>query len=593
MSVWRYILVVLLSLALIVCAFHLFKKPLPELEISRVEPAFHGQSSYDYMEELVTSFPSRDIYHQDGKDAARWLRLQLASLNLPVYTQEFSQYVKDEVVEGQENVFAVSEGTVNPEEIILVVAHYDIPPFVYQGAMDNGSGVGVALELARVFSEEEHDRTMVFLMSDSEEYGAMTGALHFMDEYAHMDQVRAVMVLDMVNPGEMEAMRVFPMGLQSGFTPLWLRELSVRSAGLEAAYEDPGPVTEWIYRTVAVSPTEAGVFLRAGIPAVYLGGVPEDEEIYNRIHHTEHDTIDKIEVSSMNTFGKATERILRSLDELDEFPSGSMFYLKTRDSYIPAPAVFLIQIILILPLGYAILSGYRQRSGIPGLAETFKREFIRWFVLFASGVAGYLVLKLLPYTGLMVRYELYPATQRDPVLYSPQYLPVIITVAAIVLSGFFLRHLFRRHRVAITWDWEGARLFLLSGLALLYMISWIAGAGYIAATFLLFPVLLWPLLGEGRSFWRRGLNLFLVLFGFLIYLIFLYAFSNIFEIGVMWWYLLMASSYGLFSYRAILAVIAGLSLFIMAFTLARHSAVPSDRLDTRFGYGNHRQSFLR
>ena len=123
-----YILLVVLTLVVLVAGASIMAQPLPEAPVSAVEPLFDEESGFGYLEELVTKYPQRDIWHQDGKDAAIWMREQLEGFGLEIYTQEFSQYVKDEVAEGQQNVYGISRGKLYPDEYILLIAHYDIPP---------------------------------------------------------------------------------------------------------------------------------------------------------------------------------------------------------------------------------------------------------------------------------------------------------------------------------------------------------------------------------------------------------------------------------------------------------------------------------
>ena len=563
-----YILVVIATAAVLTAGAFLMAQPLPEAFVSQTEPLFDQESGFSYLEELVTTFPQRDIWHPDGKAAAAWLKEQLEGFGLEVQTQKFSQYVKDEVVEGQENVYAISRGARFPEEYILIAAHYDIPPYVTQGAADNGSSVGAALELARIFSAETHNRSIIFLMSDSEEYGAMTGVVRFLDEFVEIDRVVAAIPLDFMNMGEMRAVSARCMGLQQGYTPLWLRELTLRAIEQEAPAANSAGVFEWIDRSVAIAPTEAGVILRAGIPAVNLGTSPVDREMQNRYFHTTGDTIDKLRVDVMGYYGRSIERTLRALDELPAIPSESMYYFKFGDSYLPNWSVALLQLLFFAPLVYALVSGYRSLKASGDLnTAAMKAEFLRWGSIFAAAAVGFVFLKVLPYTGLMYRYELYPATQKDPVLYNPQYLPVLIVLAAMVVSYILFRRLARRPEAPAKGNWRSRKLTALAILALLALVAWAGKGGFAAVVFLFLPAYLWPLLAPGR--WGcRVVNLLVVVASNAVFFFFIHQFSTMYDIGVMWWYLLMGSSYGQFSIQGVLSTAAGLALYLSTIGLA-------------------------
>ncbi|MCH9688476.1 MAG: M28 family peptidase [Deltaproteobacteria bacterium] len=68
------------------------------------------------------------------------------------------------------NVVGTRLGTTQPEQRVLVGAHYDHIPYC-PGADDNASGVAGVLELARVVSGAPHDRTLTVACWDEEEWG--------------------------------------------------------------------------------------------------------------------------------------------------------------------------------------------------------------------------------------------------------------------------------------------------------------------------------------------------------------------------------------------------------------------------------------
>ena len=58
-------------------------------------------------------------------------------------------------------------------ETLAVIAHFDTAPTANQGAAANGSGIGVLLELARVFAESPTHRSLLVIFSDGGEYGSL------------------------------------------------------------------------------------------------------------------------------------------------------------------------------------------------------------------------------------------------------------------------------------------------------------------------------------------------------------------------------------------------------------------------------------
>lgn len=68
------------------------------------------------------------------------------------------------------NIVATHQGTVRPEERVIVIAHYDTVASS-PGADDNASGVAVMLELARVLRPLRFERSILFIGVNLEENG--------------------------------------------------------------------------------------------------------------------------------------------------------------------------------------------------------------------------------------------------------------------------------------------------------------------------------------------------------------------------------------------------------------------------------------
>lgn len=69
------------------------------------------------------------------------------------------------------NVLGTLQGAVQPEQQVVVSAHYDSTSETCDGADDNASGVAGVLEAARVLAMATHDRTLVVACWDREETG--------------------------------------------------------------------------------------------------------------------------------------------------------------------------------------------------------------------------------------------------------------------------------------------------------------------------------------------------------------------------------------------------------------------------------------
>lgn len=92
-----------------------------------------------------------------------------------------------------DNVVAVHQGTVRPDEVYIVAAHYD--SVNNPGADDNASGVAGMLETARILSQYRSDATIVFIAFDREEDG-LIGSYGYVG--THPQNVRGMLALDMI-----------------------------------------------------------------------------------------------------------------------------------------------------------------------------------------------------------------------------------------------------------------------------------------------------------------------------------------------------------------------------------------------------------
>ncbi|MEM9457646.1 MAG: M28 family peptidase [Myxococcota bacterium] len=102
-------------------------------------------------------------------ETAHWLAVQelcmdrMEMLGMEVQIHEYSTGI---------NVVGRRPGTTNPEQLVLVGAHYDHIPDC-TGADDNATGVAGALEVARVLAPIETERTLAVACWDEEERGLL------------------------------------------------------------------------------------------------------------------------------------------------------------------------------------------------------------------------------------------------------------------------------------------------------------------------------------------------------------------------------------------------------------------------------------
>lgn len=170
------------------------------------------------------------------------------------------------------NVIAKVTGKTAPEEVIIYTAHWDhigigksdeTGDSIYNGALDNASGTSALLALAKAFkTDEQPDRTVVFLSVTAEEQGLWGSAYYAKNPIYPKEKTVANINMDGVNPyGKMKDVSVIGVG-QSEMEDLLDEEL--KKMGRYAAPE-PNPVVGYYFRSDHFN------FAKIGIPALYIG----------------------------------------------------------------------------------------------------------------------------------------------------------------------------------------------------------------------------------------------------------------------------------------------------------------------------------
>ncbi|TYP95145.1 Peptidase family M28 [Fodinibius salinus] len=143
-------------------------------------PSFNADSAYHFIEQQVTMGP-RDPNSKGHKQTKQYLlnKLQSYASDQTVYPQNFSA----EGYEGETLELTNIIAAFNPQatDRIMLCAHWDTRPRADRdtintqepilGADDGGSGVGVLLELARLFERHNPPIGVDIVLFDGEDYG--------------------------------------------------------------------------------------------------------------------------------------------------------------------------------------------------------------------------------------------------------------------------------------------------------------------------------------------------------------------------------------------------------------------------------------
>ncbi|OFY99275.1 MAG: hypothetical protein A2070_11390 [Bdellovibrionales bacterium GWC1_52_8] len=528
---------------------------------------FDAVNAFSKMRTLSKSFPNRFTWTESRKNAAIWLKEELKRYG---YTPRFQVF--DETIAGKnytdlENVFAEKTGEQFPDSKIVIAAHYDIAEGTTEGAMDDASGVGIVLELARIFRQIPTQHSIVFLFTDSEEYGNFWGARAFVKE--HKDQLAAAINIDFIAPGHQTGILQLGDGIRKGFVPLWLRELGLGSLNKVSGFGEKNSeltgIGELIQRAILLPAADHGAFLAAGIPAInWVGQTDDFNSVMTDIHHTSRDVVEAMEVKSFVLPGRAAETLLQSIDRSpllqtkNEFSTGA--YWKLSESwYLDQLMTVALQLLLFLPFFFRtaqrVLAAFRKTD--PAILKTaWNGEALRFLRVAFALLAGYAALLLLPGAGILTRYEEFPGTQKTPLLYSPDLLVILLLIAAGLLVYGLLRRFSGNPKSKII-EPELVHTFHVFLQAAITALAFAVNSHF-AVMALLFPAYTWSFISNSKS---RVLNSALLSLGPISFVAVLAYLTSIFHLGVSYWFLLLSASYGLI--LPITAILFLLSIALM------------------------------
>ncbi len=541
---------------------------IPEQTVWKGNPLFEAKKAYEWTHKLAKNFPNRVPWKPEHQAAAQFLINELKKLGYKepeIIT--FDETIGTRDVKGLQNIFVTLKGTKIQNEIIVVHAHYDVTDTTIEGAADDASGVGTVLELARIFKQKPtSNRTLIFLLTDSEEYGALWGAHEFIKQYPHTKNIVAAISLDFLAPEEQEEIMVLTDGLKSGYTPLWLRELalnSIRAVPFKA--NDTRNLLEYVQRALLIPPAEHGAFLMAGIPALnYFGKSKDFKKQMGSIHHTPLDIVENLQIKSFESYGKSTEILIHSLDAYPStlnkpnFKTGDYWKL-TDYVYLAEPFISIMHGLFCVPFLVYMLLLCKALKQYPRklVFQVMKNEVKGFSVLFLSLLAGYGVLRILPDLKFIEKYEMFPATQKSLILYNPQYLVIgflfLLTVTLYFLLSYILKSRLDKQNPDYISQIRIRHSLLGIILGLIIVLAFLKNE-HLGTLLVLPPAYLWMFMKNSRTIDSKLLNILLFIGGLLSLIAVCVITSFVFHIGVLYWYLLLAAAYGLVSvYAAVLA----------------------------------------
>jgi len=470
-----YLTVILLDLLLSI----IFAQP-SQVVIDKTRPRFSAARALDTTREFVTQFPKRLFGSIESRQATSYLTDKLREMGYEVEYLHYDGRIGGGRQAGR-NVLAYKQG--ETDEIIAVTAHIDTARPTVQGAAKNGAAIGVLMELAELFSNENTRRSLLFAFTDGGVWGA-TGAKDLSLNYEKKDRIAAALTLDGAAPGDLAGFRLDTVGQLSGLTPPGLIKV-VEDIVKEQTEFIPvkSAITKLLEKAFMISLSEQGPLLKAGIPAINLGSFSADRKREKSILHSSEDTIKNLKIETIDKYGRAAEQIVRTFAESPEIPRSPVRpRMESRAIRIICPIVI---VLMAMRLFHQIKTFNLTKTGRREFAA-FLAAWIPFLVLFAGIRLAY-AARQFPF------YDLYPAVANDPVMQNPPWKVFVIIAAAVLFTAiavwliarYFLREWSKpdyRNSCAALY----CILIVIVILSLFYNLFW-------GIVFFIAPFVLWPM----------------------------------------------------------------------------------------------------
>lgn len=150
-----------------------------------------------YVQELE-GFGTRYYFAPQNQMVADYLFDEFADFGLDASYHDFTYFAN----QAFQNVVATIAGTLYPDDIYIVAAHFDstsgFPSIYAPGADDNASGTAAVMEIARVLSQYSFESTIKFIGFNLEEVLCKGSEIYADEAKARGDNILALIDLDMI-----------------------------------------------------------------------------------------------------------------------------------------------------------------------------------------------------------------------------------------------------------------------------------------------------------------------------------------------------------------------------------------------------------
>ncbi len=421
--------------------------PVPQTSYDPATLRFEGERALAIEGDFVSQFPLRHSGQPNSALAVVWLSDQFMNNGWSCYIDEWEVINYSQPVTLR-NVVCKLAGA-SPQEI-LVVAHHDQAPTTVEGADNDGSGIAILLHLAEIFGAEgPQPYTLVFVATDGEEYGELGSRRYIQTHHPIAGEILAGISLDNLGKYFYNGMDIEAVGQFHRFGPLWLQLLageSARAAGDLWIPKVCAPLDQVIGQAVPISFMDQGPMVAAGVPALgFAGTVPaEFRELHWQTYHTPDDLMKYQSADVLYQSGRITEALIRQLLSMQRFPTEPRPYLYLPESGQVLGGARLMAVFAGFVALFFAGSWLNIRGASGEAAGKWRSALPHFLGLWLPLVGALWLLYGMVAVGLMDKYELYPATTKDPETLHPHWPAVIVFLLGLALFLIMGRRLARR-----------------------------------------------------------------------------------------------------------------------------------------------------
>jgi len=279
------------------------------------------------------------------------------------------------------------------DEFVLVSAHHDTAPDA-PGAYDDGGGVGILIELARVLAKDaRRPRTIVFVSFDGEESwstgkGTTAGSRAYIERLGPRARSLVAAFAIEMSGWKRGSPVLHPIAYADArekgravIAPAWLvRAALAGSRETESALGVGDPWLSWLYqpavRTFRVRLYGDDLsFLQAGHPALFASD--SSFSAFYPDYHKASDTADKLDAAALERMARGVLGVVRALERVPRGPADEPHWFAAFGRVVSGPWLLGAGALSLLP---GLLRGLGAGGAVLGLrvAQALLAGLLLW-----------------------------------------------------------------------------------------------------------------------------------------------------------------------------------------------------------------------